>query len=188
VSARRALTGLAALLGGLAAFAGSPYRGGDRASALELAAWIKDRKPGLLVIDLRPAEEFDAYHVPGARNVPMGTLAGTTFQAAGTLVLYAGDGATASRACTSLRAAGYREVYFLGSGLSGWLSQVMSPTLAPDASAEETAAFQRVAALSRYFGGVPRIGDAKAAPVVPARSGDPSATAREVARIRRRGC
>jgi 3-mercaptopyruvate sulfurtransferase SseA len=77
-----------------------------------------------------------------------------------------------------LRANGHRDVYFLRGGLLDWMEDVMSPTLPADTSRA------RVSALSRYFGGVPRVD----APSVPA-AADPAPTAgAAVARARRRGC
>ena len=58
-----ALAAIALTLGALAPFAGSPYKQ-KAVSAVDLAFWIKDRKPGLRVIDLRSQQAFDAAHVP----------------------------------------------------------------------------------------------------------------------------
>jgi hypothetical protein len=70
---RRALTIAAATLGVLALFAGR--QPGNRATrqptqitAVELAEWIRDRKPNLRVIDLRPEAAFDEYHLPRAER------------------------------------------------------------------------------------------------------------------------
>lgn len=60
---RWALAGIALGCGILAAFAGTPYRRHD-VTAIELAQWIKDRKPELHVIDLRSPNDFRTFHVP----------------------------------------------------------------------------------------------------------------------------
>ena len=165
----------------LAVFAGSPYAAKlgqidvtelsaavaheeDHVSALELAAWIRDRKPGLRVIDLRPAADFETYHVPGAERVAIESLGSATFQADDTLVLISDGGAHAAQAWVFVRAMGHRNVYFLRGGINEWLDDVMNPN-GPS---------QEAAALSRYFGGVPRIGAVKR---------PNTATA-----VRRRGC
>jgi hypothetical protein len=83
-------------------------------------------------------------------------------------------------------------VYFLRGGVREWLDEVMSPTLEPDAGPAARAAFQRVASLSRYFGGVPRIGGVAAARSLVPDSGDasqPHSSPKPTpAEIRRRGC
>ena len=168
----RGLAAAALALGLLAPLAGSPYKANhaaidvpalaravareeDHITALELAQWIKDRHPGLHVLDVRSAEEYERYHLPTAQRLALDSLATTPFRADDTLVLYSEGGAHAAQAWVLLRALGYRNVYFLRGGLYEWLEQVMNPTLA-DTTAAARDAFARAAMLSRYFGGVPR--------------------------------
>ncbi len=168
--------GLGALGLGLAAvFAGSPYRhragqidigraiqaieaGDDHVTALELAAWIRDRKPGLRVIDVRPAGEFVADAIPTAENIPLEQLMRTAFLPHEVVVLYSEGGAHAGQAWVLLRALGVFNAYFIAGGLADWRDEVMSPTLSPHATSDETHAFARTADLSRYFGGQPQVG------------------------------
>ena len=128
----------------------------DHVSAVELAAWLRARRPGLRVIDVRTASEFAAYHIPGAEHVPLEALAATRFAADETIVLYSELGVHGGQAWVFLRALGHHQVLFLRNGLHEWLDDVMSPTIASDAPAEAQAAFDRVAELSRWFGGTPR--------------------------------
>ncbi len=173
----RALGVGAAVLAVLAAVVGAPRgnvdvaalaqaieREDDHVTALELAQWIKDRKPGLRVIDVRGDSAFHEYHVPTAERVTLTELA--SMKPAGwggeTLVLYSDGGAHAAQGWVLLRSRGHANVYFLRGGLLDWMDDVMNP-----ASASE---------LSRYFGGMPRIGE-----------GEVSTTS-AVARAKRRGC
>ena len=175
---RRALAVVAACGGVLAAFAGNPWPqhpelaiGGrplgaevaaelaaevidekDHVTALELAQWVKERKPGLRVLDLRTPAEFDEYHVPGATMIRLDTLVSTRFAPSETLVLVSDGGAHAAQGWVLLRAAGASNVYFLRGGIGEWIDDVMNPVNAPP----------DVAALSRYFGGVPRKGEGPA--------------------------
>ncbi len=185
---RRWLAGSAALAGALAPLAGSPYRRAvpgarsgsinvaelarvvadqeDHVSAVQLAEWLRERRPRLRVIDLRPAPEFRTYHIPGAEHIPLENLATARLSADETIVLYSEAGTHGAQAWVFLRALGYRHVFFLRAGLHEWLDDVMSPTLVASASAEAQAAFERVAELSRWFGGMPRrlTGSATVAP------------------------
>src|SRR5436309_14712974 len=124
---RRIVRGLgiaAAALGFFAIFAGSPYsaRHGqidvialsqavqhedDHVTALELARWIKSRRAGLRVDDIRSQEEFDAYHVPLAERVPIDSLPQVGFAPNETIVLYSEGGAHAAQGWVFLRALGY---------------------------------------------------------------------------------
>jgi hypothetical protein len=186
VTRARALAAAAALLGVLAAIAPPPRtaphtpiaalareidREADHVTALELAAWLRDRKPGLRVLDVRTDSEYTAYHIPTAVRLPLASIDTLRPRAGETLVLYSEGGAHAAQAWVLLRAAGHRQVYFLRGGLLDWLDDVMHP--APGADRE-------AAALSEYFGGTPRVGDDAAAPAERA--------ADRVRQLRRRGC
>ncbi len=179
MSATRRL-GLGALALGLAApFVGSPYRapksgldvdaltreideGSDHVSARELAAWIRDRRPGLRVIDVRAAEAFGDDAIPTAENLPLDRLVKASFTSGQTVVLYSREGAHAGQAWVLLRALGVAGVVFIPGGLADWWDEVMSPVLPADMPAAER---DRAAELSRYFGGSPTFGPATGAEV-----------------------
>lgn len=182
--------GISALVCGIAApLAGSPYRqvrpsadahsmariimqGGDHVSALTLAGWIRARKPGLRVIDVRSPEQFAQGALPTAENLPLDQLLRARFADDETLVLYSEGGAHAGQAWTLLRAIGVDNAWFIAGGLSDWHDDVLAPVLPQDATPAEVMAFENTAALSRYFGGAPSIGE----------------RTRDAARARRRGC
>jgi rhodanese-related sulfurtransferase len=162
---RKALAVVAAILGALALFSGSPRRVAE-VTPVELAEWIRDRKPELRIIDTRPESEFDEYHVPRAERVD---IKSASFKPNETIVFVSGDATTIDR-----------QVYILRGGMRGWIDEVMNPTITANASPAERAAFQRASVASRYFGGVPRVVDK-----LPIRSDDAFAAAKAV---RRRGC
>jgi len=199
--------GLAALgLGAAAPFAGSPYGapssanvdglakvigdGGDHISALQLAAWIRARKPGLRVIDVRSPEEFAAFSLPTAENIGVDQLSRARFAKGDTVVLYSEGGAHAGQAWVLLRLMGVTNAYFIAGGLADWRDEVMTPNLPTDASADVVKAFAPIAELSAYFGGTPQTGPAGSKPTQ-MNSAPPSATigaAADLAALRRRGC
>jgi rhodanese-related sulfurtransferase len=169
----------AATIAGLTAFVGSPYRhprgqidiartvraindGSDHVTALQLAAWIRNRKPGLRVVDVRPAAEFAGYAIPTAENIPLERLIDTAFAPHETLVLYSEGGAHAGQAWVLLRALGVHNAVFIPGGLADWHDEVLSPTLPSDADEAQKAAFRATSELSRYFGGQPQIGSGDA--------------------------
>ena len=172
------LAAAAALLATMAAVAGEPVpasapvrvdvarlareieREEDHVTARELAAWIRDRKAGLRVLDVRSAPEYEAQHVPSAERLALHDLATLAPRPGETLVLYSEGGAHAAQAWVLLRAMGHERVYFLRGGLLEWVDDVLNPALGRDTTATGRAADAELAALSRYFGGVPRTGDA----------------------------
>lgn len=208
--ALHALGGIALVLGVAAAFVGTPSpapepargarvdvgalarqidREEDHVTALELAAWIRDRKPGLRVLDVRSDTEFAAYHVPSAARLPLAAIDTLRPRAGETLVLYSEGGAHAAQAWVLLRAAGFDRVYFLRGGLLDWMEDVMNPVLGADTSRVARAADERAASLSRYFGGVPRAAPPGSAVPMPASPLPTTPRAADVvARTRRRGC
>jgi rhodanese-related sulfurtransferase len=178
--------GVALVLGVAAAFAGTPDRSrnarldveslaraveheDDHVTAIELAEWIRERRPGLRVVDIRSSAEFDALHIPTAERIALSELSKTPFRRDETIVLYSEGGAHAGQGWVFLRALGYTKVYFLRGGLLEWMDEVMNPTMDIRASDSVRKAFARVSDLSRYFGGIPRVGNTtpKPASLVP---------------------
>ncbi|MBD8880808.1 rhodanese-like domain-containing protein [Rhodanobacter sp. 7MK24] len=187
--------GISALALGLGApFAGSLFRtqprgldldsiaraideGSDHVSARQLAEWIRDRRPGLRVIDVRSPAEFRDDPIPTAENVPIDQLAKSHFAPGQTMVLYSQEGAHAGQAWVMLRSLGVTQAVFVPGGLADWRDEVLYPLLPPNASPAERA---RIEALSHYFGGSPRIG---------AEQGGNVASATRIGHgSRRRGC
>jgi rhodanese-related sulfurtransferase len=156
---KRVLAAAAAILGILAPFVGKapPIQS---VSPVELAEWIRDRKPNLRIVDVRPEGEFEEYHLPRAERF----TSATTFAPDDTIVLVAGG---------SVRA---RNVYVLRGGVQAWIDEVMNPTIAENAPPPARAAYERASIVSRYFGGVPRVVDK-----LPAKRANANA-------VRRRGC
>jgi rhodanese-related sulfurtransferase len=125
-------------------------------SPIQLARWIRDRRPGLDVIDVRRADEYETGHIPGARNVTA-PQPGTVDATVGTVVLYDQDGRNVRELAAALSPGAEAPVYVLEGGIDGWVDTVMAPRLRADASDEEQAAFAERAELSRWFGGLPRV-------------------------------
>ena len=102
------LAAIALTLGVLAPFAGSPYKQKE-VSAVDLAFWIKDRKPGLRVIDLRSQQQFDAAHVPTSIRASAITPGVNE-----TIVVIADDDVKVD----------HPNVYVLRGGIAAWTSEV----------------------------------------------------------------
>lgn len=205
MSTNRALALIAAVLGSLALLAGGPERaaldphrlaaaiqaGEDEIAPLTLARWIR-AGDGVRVVDLGPADAFAAGHVPTAVNVALDALVDEP-ASPGPMVLY-GGGLRVGQAWVLLRVQG-RDARVLRGGLDGWVRDVMSPVLPENAPTEAHAAFEETKALSRWFGGTPRIGpavtplDPDALPIPGARGGGSAPPSEDAAAaLRRRGC
>ena len=95
----------------------------DHVTALELAQWIKERKPGLRVVNVGRASA----RLPGAQSIPLESLTRTPFAPDETIVLVSDGGAHAAQTWVFLRALGHRNVFFLRGGIAEWNAEVLNP-------------------------------------------------------------
>jgi rhodanese-related sulfurtransferase len=207
MNARRLLAFAALVLGALALVTGSPEARGpggvdiaglahsveteaDHVDALELATWIKERKDGLRVIDVRTQGAFDEYHIPSAEWIPLTKLASTRFAPNETVVLYSDGGAHAAQGWVFMQLAGHRRTYFIRGGLLDWFDDVMNPRLAVGASDSATRAYERASVLSRYFGGQPvrETGPASTVPMPAVEATDANIVQSLIRKRKKRGC
>jgi rhodanese-related sulfurtransferase len=181
----RKFAAVLAVLGLVAAFAGSPYRTAlarvdtrqlaldagtkaDHVMPAELADWLVEGRNDFLVVDVREPAEFAAYHIPGALNVPLAALTPDFARRNERIIFYSDGGIHAAQAWFLIRALGFPSVYMLFGGLEEWKDTVLFPATPPaDASAKDTIDFARRSAVAKYFGGTPRTGT-DATPVAPA--------------------
>jgi rhodanese-related sulfurtransferase len=82
----------------------------------------------LVLVDLRPAKEFNEKRLPGARSIPVTELDKriSEIPRAGRVVLYCGcppGGADESYSYLYLRENGYRNVAVMEEGFAGWLKR-----------------------------------------------------------------
>ena len=172
---------------------------GVRASAFiaapDLAERIISGDDSLRLFDLRPAAAYQQFHIPTARRVEPAELGAASLSAGAEVVLYGDSRATLSDAVRVLRTRRQAKVLVLREGVSEWLGRVHEPRLAVDATPEERAQFDRAAAMSRFFGGVPLAGVPRSEVPSGYWTGAPrtdelleAAALQSVALIRRRGC
>lgn len=171
---------LVGILGLIAAFAGSPYQGSqftidaqelarvvetttDHVSPEELADWIIQGKADYRLIDLRTAQEYGEYHIPGAENLGLTALPVAGLQKTEKILLYSEGGIHSAQAWFLLKARGYLAVYMLFGGLDGWKDEVLFPALAANPTPTQTVRFGKMKEVSKFFGGAPRTGAADSA-------------------------
>ena len=103
----------------------------DRVTPGELARWILEKRQDYQLIDIRPAWQFDDYHIPTAINIPLTSL----FQDSGLahlsrgkkIVLYGFGAGHAAQAELLLAMKGY-QAYSLGDGIVDWWETIMMPS------------------------------------------------------------
>jgi rhodanese-related sulfurtransferase len=169
----------AALLLGVVAIAGDPYRGStvridtqelativstevDHVTPQELADWIIQGRTDYRLVDLRAEKDFEDYHIPTAENVPVARLPQYGLRRDERIVLYSEGGIHSAQAWFLLKAQRYLGAYILLGGLEAWKDEVLYPIAPAAATPQEKAAFERAAQVARFFGGGPRAATAAA--------------------------
>jgi rhodanese-related sulfurtransferase len=86
----------------------------------ELADWIIKGTTDFRIVDVRDEAAFASYHIPGAENVPLASLADAGIGRNEKIVLCADEGTPTAQAWFILKAAGFRNVYALAGGIEGF--------------------------------------------------------------------
>ncbi len=102
-----------------------PLIAGARASGLTVSAAVHlINREKAVVIDVSEPGEFDASHVNGAKNVPLGDLDKRLPEVVKNkslpLVLVCASGARASRAAAQAKKLGFEQAQALSGGLNAW--------------------------------------------------------------------
>ncbi|BCS99122.1 hypothetical protein DSLASN_47540 [Desulfoluna limicola] len=103
--------------------------GRDHMGPQELADRLIAMDPLLLLVDIRPPEEFAQFHLRSAINIPVAHLAEglSTYKNKGLIVLYSNGMTHPAQARDSLFRLGFTNVYFLTDGLDGFLAACLKP-------------------------------------------------------------
>ena len=119
-----ALVGLVALvIPAVSAVAGHPLPSPLLTIDAESLQQLRASGQPVLAVDLRPTEAYEDGRLPGARSIPLPTLAARRREMPPDtlIVLYGADGVEdATVAYRYLKRAGHRHVVVLEGGLAGW--------------------------------------------------------------------
>jgi thiosulfate/3-mercaptopyruvate sulfurtransferase len=101
----------------------------DHIEPEELADALADGEKGLLVVDVRPPDEFRKFNIRGAVNVELKDLADFVrpYKNSGRVVLYSNGMTHPAQARDSLARLGYQNVYILTDGLAGFTERCLKP-------------------------------------------------------------
>ena len=137
----------------------------DHIEPEELADRLMAGEPDLVVVDVRPAAEFNAFHIRGALNVPLAQLAEALqpYKNKGLIVLYSNGMTHPAQARDSLQRQGFGNVYLLTDGLQGFRDRCLKPvSLRPEPLTTVDAA--RVNAWRAFFAAPPPFPPRSASP------------------------
>jgi rhodanese-related sulfurtransferase len=117
------LASLAAVSGAMLvwSFVGSKLSGVEQADTLQATRLYND---DALILDVREDKEYASGHIPKARHIPLGQLAGRLqeldkFKGKPILVTCR-SGQRSARACGMLKKAGFETVYNQAGGIMAW--------------------------------------------------------------------
>jgi rhodanese-related sulfurtransferase len=102
-------------------FLGSQLSGVEQADTLKATRLYND---DALVLDVREDKEFAAGHIPKARHIPLGQLAGRIQELdkykSKPILITCRSGQRSARACGMLKKAGFETVYNQAGGIIAW--------------------------------------------------------------------
>jgi thiosulfate/3-mercaptopyruvate sulfurtransferase len=124
----------------------------DHIEPEELADAMLQGDGNLVVVDVRSADEYNAFHIRGAVNVPLPELIEylAPYKNHGRIVLYSNGMTHPAQARDTLARLGYQNVFMLTDGLQGFLDRCLKPvSLRREPLAEPYA--ERVRAWRAFF-------------------------------------
>ena len=103
--------------------------GGEHIEARQLAQLAMKKDSGLLLVDIRPANEYARFHLRGAVNIRMENLESSLAQERDKklIVLYSNGQTHPAQACAALLRQGFWNVKFLTNGLRGFIDECLKP-------------------------------------------------------------
>lgn len=128
----------------------------DHISVDELADWIIQGKADYRLIDINEEKVFNEYHIPTAENMKITNLLDGNLAKNEKIIIYSEGGIHAAQAWMLLKANGFVNVYTLFGGLEEWKDRILFPSLPPNSSTADSINFEKVKAISKFFGGTPQ--------------------------------
>jgi len=143
----------------------------DRVPVDDLARWLIEGRKDFVLVDVRPAADYEKGHIEGAQNLLLTELV-TPEKLEGLptdrkLIVYSQGSEVAGQAVVLLRLAGYDASLLLG-GYNFWAQHVLNPDISPTRADGEYPAVPEQQAIACYFVGGDKTAQAPRKPVVPA--------------------
>ncbi len=128
----------------------------DLVSVYDLADWIIKGSTDFTLVDLRDRKSFSEYNIPSSINIQMQALLNSNLLRNQKIILYGENDLSAAQAWFILKSSGYKGVYILSGGLKAWKDKILFPKLAVNTSLKDSARFNKIKEVSKFFGGTPQ--------------------------------
>lgn len=128
-------------------------------SADQVADLIIQQDKSIQLIDVRPSNEFETYHLPGAINIPLSDILSDEWteyldQDVKTNLFYSNGTVTANQAWMICTQRGFKNNYVLEGGLNHWTDVILNPQKpAVTAPGDEIARYDFRKGASQALGG-----------------------------------
>lgn len=108
----------------------------------QVAEMIIEGDPTLELVDVRPTDEYEAFTLPGAVNIPLDSIMAEGYQdylgiEDMNVVFFSNDDIKADQMWVIAKRLGYNSLYVLDGGLNCWIKTIIQPE-APAESASKT--------------------------------------------------
>lgn len=125
----------------------------------QIAMMIIEKDPTLELIDVRSIDEYEAFSLPGALNIPFDSIVSENYQdylgiEDMNAIFYSNDDIKADQAWVIARRLGYKNMYVLKDGLNCWIRTIIQPERPSETDSKEAFelySFRKGA--SMYFSG-----------------------------------
>jgi len=143
----------------------------DRVPVDDLARWLIEGRKDFILVDVRPAADYEKGHIEGAQNLLVTELV-TPEKLEGLptdrkVIVYSQGSEVAGQAVVLLRLAGYDASLLLG-GYNFWAQHVLNPDISPTLADGEYPSVPEQQAIACYFVGGDKTAQAPRKPIVPA--------------------
>jgi len=125
----------------------------------EITDRLVKQDPALMLIDVRPSAQFNAFAIPGAINIPVDSLLTASAQEQMSLkgkdkVFYSNADVTADQAWIICKRTGMQRIYVMRGGINRWFSTIVKAEKpAETAPVQDFELYQfRMAACQHFFG------------------------------------
>lgn len=125
----------------------------------QIADYIVQKDPSVQLIDVRSADEYEKYHLPGAINIPLADILSENWldyldQDVVTNVFYSNGTVNANQAWLICTQRGFKNNYVLQGGLNFWAENIINPKKpSQNAPSDEFAKYDFRKAMSAALGG-----------------------------------
>jgi rhodanese-related sulfurtransferase len=125
----------------------------------EVAKFIIDKQPDIILIDLRDTSEYKSFTIQGAINIPYDSVFSANYE--GILknkdirkIFFSNGSSLADQAWLVLKRAGFENIYVMKGGLNLWFETIIEPQKPQDGSSpEDFDLYANRKGISTYFVG-----------------------------------